>query len=228
VNSSLNNSRFIQHNNVIETPLSLCKSSLSNKQLTGVNMTTDIKAQIKEFRIGEKIRALRQQKRLTLQELSELTTLSKPLLSQIENQQVIPPLATLLKIARGLKVDIHFFFADLTVVDAQLVPGLIFIDASPDLAYLFVCDTNERPAYHFVASDGATHSAWEVRHPDAYLPALAELAADELHAGAAQVIAAHVAGQMPLVILTSDRDVATATGPLAPRCGLFIPRPSQR
>ena len=50
---------------------------------------TDIKAQIKEFRIGEKIRGLRHQKRLTLQELSELTTLSKPLLSQIENQQVI-------------------------------------------------------------------------------------------------------------------------------------------
>ena len=73
---------------------------------------SDIKEQIKEFRIGPKIRALRQQKRLTLQELSELTTLSKPLLSQIENEQVIPPLATLLKIARGLKVDIHFFFED--------------------------------------------------------------------------------------------------------------------
>ena len=75
-------------------------------------MITDIKAQIKEFRIGEKIRGLRQQKRLTLQELSELTTLSKPLLSQIENQQVIPPIATLLKIAKGLKVDINFFFED--------------------------------------------------------------------------------------------------------------------
>lgn len=72
----------------------------------------DIKAQIKEFKIGEKIRTLRQQKRLTLQELSELTTLSKPLLSQIENEQVIPPLATLLKIAKGLKVGIHFFFED--------------------------------------------------------------------------------------------------------------------
>jgi transcriptional regulator with XRE-family HTH domain len=71
---------------------------------------TDIKAQIKEFRIGQKIRGLRQQKRLTLQELSDLTTLSKPLLSQIENEQVVPPLATLLKIAMGLKVDIHFFF----------------------------------------------------------------------------------------------------------------------
>lgn len=75
---------------------------------------SDIKAQIKEFRIGEKIRGQRQQRRLTLQELSELTGLSKPLLSQIENEQVIPPLATLLKIARGLKVDIHFFFEDET------------------------------------------------------------------------------------------------------------------
>jgi len=73
---------------------------------------SDIKAQIKEFRIGEKIRSQRQQRRLTLQELSELTGLSKPLLSQIENEQVIPPLATLLKISRGLKVDIHFFFED--------------------------------------------------------------------------------------------------------------------
>jgi len=73
---------------------------------------TDIKAQIKEFRIGQKIRGLRQQKRLTLQELSDLTTLSKPLLSQIENEQVVPPLATLLKIAKGLKVGIHFFFED--------------------------------------------------------------------------------------------------------------------
>jgi len=77
-----------------------------------MSVITDIKAQINEFRIGPKIKGLRQQKRLPLQELSELTTLSKPLLSQIENQQVIPPLATLLKIARGLKVDIHFFFAD--------------------------------------------------------------------------------------------------------------------
>jgi transcriptional regulator with XRE-family HTH domain len=73
---------------------------------------SDIKAQIREFRIGEKIRGLRQHKRLTLQELSDLTTLSKPLLSQIENQQVVPPLATLLKIAKGLKVGIHFFFED--------------------------------------------------------------------------------------------------------------------
>lgn len=73
---------------------------------------SDIKTQIKEFRIGGKIRGQRQLRRLTLQEMSEVTGLSKPLLSQIENEQVVPPLATLLKIARGLKVDIHFFFED--------------------------------------------------------------------------------------------------------------------
>jgi transcriptional regulator with XRE-family HTH domain len=70
----------------------------------------DIKNQLKELQIGQKIRALRQERRLTLQDLADLTGLSKPLLSQIENDQVTPPIATLLKISKGLKVGIHFFF----------------------------------------------------------------------------------------------------------------------
>lgn len=118
--------------------------------------------------------------------------------------------------------------ADLAAVDAQLLPALVTIDGSPDLSYQFVCDTNERPAYHFVAQDGSTHSAWEVQRPEPLVAALAELAADEIRSGAAQVVAAHMAGSMPLAILTPDRDVASATGPLAPRCGLFVPRPSRR
>lgn len=73
---------------------------------------SDIRAEVRELRLGLKIRALRQERRLTLQELSEETGLSKPLLSQIENDQVIPPIATLLKIAKGLKVGIHFFFEE--------------------------------------------------------------------------------------------------------------------
>jgi transcriptional regulator with XRE-family HTH domain len=67
---------------------------------------------VRELNIGLKIRKLRKLERLTLQNLSELSGLSKPLLSQIENDQVIPPLATLLKIAKGLKVGIHFFFEE--------------------------------------------------------------------------------------------------------------------
>lgn len=72
----------------------------------------DIKSQIRELRLGTKIRKLRQERRLTLQDLSELSGLSKPLLSQIENDQVTPPIATLLKISKGLKVGIHFFFEE--------------------------------------------------------------------------------------------------------------------
>lgn len=72
----------------------------------------DIKSELKELMLGLKIRKLRQERRLTLQELADLIGLSKPLLSQIENDQVTPPLATLLKIAKGLKVGIHFFFED--------------------------------------------------------------------------------------------------------------------
>jgi transcriptional regulator with XRE-family HTH domain len=72
----------------------------------------DIKTEIRELRLGNKIRKLRQERRLTLQELADLTGMSKPLLSQIENDQVTPPLATLLKIAKGLRVGIHFFFED--------------------------------------------------------------------------------------------------------------------
>lgn len=66
----------------------------------------------RELNIGQKIRKLRKEGRLTLQDLSDSSGLSKPLLSQIENNQVIPPIATLLKIAKGLKVGIHFFFEE--------------------------------------------------------------------------------------------------------------------
>jgi transcriptional regulator with XRE-family HTH domain len=71
-----------------------------------------IKQEIREMKLGEKVRGLRQEQRLTLQALADITGLSKPLLSQIENDQVTPPIATLLKIAKGLKVGIHFFFEE--------------------------------------------------------------------------------------------------------------------
>ncbi len=68
--------------------------------------------EVKELQIGAKIRRLRQHKRLTLQQLSDCTGLSKPLLSQIENGQVIPPLATLLRISKALKIGLQSFFQE--------------------------------------------------------------------------------------------------------------------
>jgi len=72
----------------------------------------NIREEVKELCIGLKIRRLRQERRLTLQAVSDATGLSKPLLSQIENDQVIPPIATLLRISRALKVGLHTFFQE--------------------------------------------------------------------------------------------------------------------
>jgi transcriptional regulator with XRE-family HTH domain len=70
------------------------------------------RAEVKELRIGLTIRDLRQLRRMTLQDLAVATELSKPLLSQIENDQVIPPLATLLRIAKALNVPLQKFFEE--------------------------------------------------------------------------------------------------------------------
>ncbi len=73
-------------------------------------MPQKIKNELASLDIGSQIRNLRNQRELTLQELSDLTGLSKPNLSQIENNIVTPPIATLLKISTALGVPIGTFF----------------------------------------------------------------------------------------------------------------------
>ena len=65
-----------------------------------------------EKKISDKIRQIRKNKGITLAQLGEQTSLSKGLLSRIENCQVSPPIATLSKIARGLEVPINVFFEE--------------------------------------------------------------------------------------------------------------------
>ncbi len=77
-------------------------------------MTQDIKDQVASLDIGNQVRRLRNQRELTLRELSEMTGLSKPNLSQIENNIVTPPVSTLLKIATALGVPIGHFFQNVS------------------------------------------------------------------------------------------------------------------
>ncbi|MBN2644982.1 MAG: cupin domain-containing protein [Desulfuromonadaceae bacterium] len=72
----------------------------------------NIRDEVKDLQIGMKIRNFRQDRRLTLQDVADKTGLSKPLLSQIENNQVIPPLATLLRIAKAFGITLNCFFED--------------------------------------------------------------------------------------------------------------------
>jgi transcriptional regulator with XRE-family HTH domain len=61
--------------------------------------------------IGQRIRSIRQEKRLTLDELAKKTGFAKSYLSQIENLKREPPISTLTKIAFVLGVDIFFLIS---------------------------------------------------------------------------------------------------------------------
>ncbi|MCP3176086.1 MAG: helix-turn-helix domain-containing protein [Desulfuromonadales bacterium] len=65
-----------------------------------------------EFNIGTKIKALRKARKLTLQDVARETGFSPALISQIENNNVSPPIATLSKIARFFDVKMGHFFED--------------------------------------------------------------------------------------------------------------------
>jgi len=75
-------------------------------------MTQDVKVELRELYLGQKIKTLRQRKGLTLQQMADKTSLSVPLLSQIEGEVVAPPVATLLKISKALNVNIGYFFQE--------------------------------------------------------------------------------------------------------------------
>ncbi len=68
--------------------------------------------QFEEVRVGEKIKALREQKGLSLKELADLTGFSTALLSQMENHLVSPSLGTIIKMARALSVRVGDFLGE--------------------------------------------------------------------------------------------------------------------
>jgi transcriptional regulator with XRE-family HTH domain len=65
-----------------------------------------------EYNIGAKIKKLRLAKKLTLQAVARETGFSPALISQIENNNVSPPIATLSKIAKFFDVKIGLFFTE--------------------------------------------------------------------------------------------------------------------
>lgn len=62
--------------------------------------------------IGERIRKIRIQQNRTIQEVADDCQCSKALLSKIENEKVVPAVATLAKIARALGVKISVLMED--------------------------------------------------------------------------------------------------------------------
>jgi transcriptional regulator with XRE-family HTH domain len=65
------------------------------------------------FQISQKIRDERKRKGVTVQELANEASVSKGLISQIENNRTIPSLPVLFKIIKALKLDLNEFFKDI-------------------------------------------------------------------------------------------------------------------
>ncbi len=70
------------------------------------------KKDFEEIRVGEKIKALREQKGLSLKEVADLTGFSTALLSQMENHLVSPSLGTIIKLARAFGVRVGDFLGE--------------------------------------------------------------------------------------------------------------------
>ena len=89
-----------------------CGVARLTPQGEGKGRIMEEKKDFEEIRVGEKIKALREQKGLSLKDVADLTGFSTALLSQMENHLVSPSLGTIIKLARALGVKVGDFLGE--------------------------------------------------------------------------------------------------------------------
>ncbi|MHB8058515.1 MAG: helix-turn-helix domain-containing protein [Desulfuromonadaceae bacterium] len=94
-----------------------------------------------DYNIGAKIKELRRAKKLTLQDVANETGFSTALISQIENNNVSPPIATLSRIA---------FFFDVKI-------GHFFIEKEEECPYEILRSNQRTVVPKVVSQDGTNH-----------------------------------------------------------------------
>ena len=80
------------------------------------------------YAIGDRLKEIRMNRNLTLDETAKMTEVSKPMLGQIERGKSIPTITTLWKIATGLKIPLSFFLEEqqqeYVIIDISQQPTL--------------------------------------------------------------------------------------------------------
>jgi transcriptional regulator with XRE-family HTH domain len=69
--------------------------------------------------IAQKIRMIRQEKKLTIQELARRSNVSKGLLSKIENSRTIPSLPVFITIIQSLDISLNEFFREMVLINGK-------------------------------------------------------------------------------------------------------------
>lgn len=78
-----------------------------------------------KYQFGDKIREVRERKRLTIREVADKVGLSESLISQIERNKISPAIDTLLKLIDALAIDLDYIFRDFKKERAvNLVPAM--------------------------------------------------------------------------------------------------------
>ncbi|MDP8254206.1 MAG: XRE family transcriptional regulator [Candidatus Alcyoniella australis] len=81
-------------------------------------MPEKIKEEVRRLAIGRKIRTLRTKQGLSIEQVSERTSMPVVLLSQMESDVIAPTVAALVNIAKALGTTVDTFFQDAPFTDA--------------------------------------------------------------------------------------------------------------
>ena len=65
-----------------------------------------------EIKIGERLKKVRKEKDMSIARLSELSGVSKGMISQIENNVNVPSVVNLWKLAQALETSVNYFFEE--------------------------------------------------------------------------------------------------------------------
>ena len=74
------------------------------------------------IQISNRIKDRRREKNITVQELATRVSVSKGLISQIENSRTIPSLIVLIDIIKALDIDLNVFFGDIRYKNESVEP----------------------------------------------------------------------------------------------------------